>query len=76
MTGLLAAAGRGQLQAQVVGVGTLILFGFFASWLCVGPLAVLFSLLRPRQLIITPQATTVSTTALPAPDVVATPAQD
>ncbi len=76
VTGLLAAAGRGQLQAQVVGVGTLILFGFFAAWLCVGPLAVLFSLLRPRQLIITPQATTVSTTALPAPDVVATPAQD
>ncbi len=55
VTGLLAAAGMRsdfplQLQAQLFGAGTLALFGFFAAWLILAPLATAVFLLRPRQL--------------------------
>ncbi len=51
VTGLLAAAGfqpdwPGQMEAQAVGVAALALFGFFAAWLALAPLAVLTHLLR------------------------------
>ncbi|MCX6029766.1 MAG: hypothetical protein NT169_10750 [Chloroflexi bacterium] len=51
VTGLLAAAGfqpdwPGQMQAQAVGVAAMALFGFFAAWLALAPLAVLTHLLR------------------------------
>lgn len=50
VTGLLAAAlfkpdWPGQMQAQMIGVAALALFGFFAAWLVVAPLAVLLRLL-------------------------------
>ncbi len=53
VTGLLATAGHRpdfplQLQAQLVGGGTLILFGFFAGWLFLAPLATFVLALRPR----------------------------
>jgi Amt family ammonium transporter len=51
VTGLLAAAGRqpdwpGQLQAQLVGLAALALFGFFMAWLVIAPPAVLLHVLR------------------------------
>lgn len=53
VTGLLAAAGMRpdfplQLQAQLFGAGTLVLFGFFAAWIFLAPLATAIFLLRPR----------------------------
>ena len=53
VTGLLAAAGRRadfplQLQAQLVGGASLILFGFFAAWVFLAPLATAVLILRPR----------------------------
>ncbi len=53
VTGLLAAAGfqpdwPGQMQAQLVGMGAVVFFGFFAAWLCLAPLAGVAFLLRPR----------------------------
>lgn len=50
VTGLLAAAlfkpdWPGQMQAQMIGVAALALFGFFAAWLVVAPLAVILRLL-------------------------------
>ncbi|MCX7669441.1 MAG: hypothetical protein N2439_05155, partial [Anaerolineae bacterium] len=51
VTGLLAAASLppdwpGQMQAQVIGLTALALFGFFAAWLVVAPSAVILRLLR------------------------------
>jgi Amt family ammonium transporter len=51
VTGLLAAAGfqpdwPGQMQAQAVGAAAIGLFGFFAAWLALAPLAVITHLLR------------------------------
>ncbi len=51
VTGLLAGSGLqadwpGQMQAQAVGVAALALFGFFAAWLALGPLAILTYLFR------------------------------
>ena len=53
VTGLLAATGRRpdfplQLQAQLVGSASLALFGFFAAWLFLAPLAFVVLALRPR----------------------------
>ncbi len=53
VTGLLAAGGLlpdwpGQMQAQLIGVAAVALFGFFASWLCLVPLAAAAYLLRQR----------------------------
>ena len=53
VTGLLAAAGYqpdwpAQMQAQVVGLAALSLFGFFVAWLLLAPLAILGHLLRPH----------------------------
>ncbi|MGC8782456.1 MAG: hypothetical protein ACP5UQ_16465, partial [Anaerolineae bacterium] len=50
VTGLLAAATLkpdwpGQMQAQVIGLAALALFGFFAAWFVVAPLAVILRLL-------------------------------
>ena len=51
VTGLMAGAGfppdwPGQMQAQAVGVAAIGLFGFFAAWLALAPLAVITHLLR------------------------------
>jgi Amt family ammonium transporter len=53
ITGLLAAPGfrpdwPGQMQAQLVGLAALALFGFFAAWLATAPLALASALLRRR----------------------------
>ncbi len=60
VTGLLAAKGfqpdwPGQMQAQLVGLAAVALFGFFAAWLCLAPIAAAVHLLRPRPA--TPAAT-------------------
>ncbi len=54
VTGLLPASGYRpdfplQLQAQLVGGASLVLFGFFAAWLVLAPLAVAVLLLKPRR---------------------------
>ena len=73
VTGLLAAAGYqpdwpGQMQAQLVGLAALALFGFFVAWLLLTPPAILLRLLRPQ-----PGATNpvepIMETSMPAPDV-------
>jgi Amt family ammonium transporter len=51
VTGLLAAPGfrpdwPGQMQAQLVGLASLALLGFFVAWLFTGPLALLIRLLK------------------------------
>ncbi|MGQ9490536.1 MAG: hypothetical protein ACUVS6_07445 [Anaerolineae bacterium] len=51
VTGLLATGGfrpdwPGQMQAQLIGVAAIALFGFFAAWLCLMPLAMAAYLLR------------------------------
>ncbi len=53
VTGLLAAAGYRadfplQFQAQLVGAASVVIFGFFAAWLFLAPLATAVLLLRPR----------------------------
>lgn len=53
VTGLLAAAGYLsdfplQLQAQLIGAASIALFGFFAAWLVLAPLALAVVMLRPR----------------------------
>lgn len=53
VTGLLAAGAfqpdwPGQMQAQLVGLAAVALFGFFAAWLCLAPIAGVVHLLRPR----------------------------
>jgi Amt family ammonium transporter len=53
VTGLLAAAGfradaPGQLQAQLIGGAALTLFGFFAAWIFLAPLATAGHLLKPK----------------------------
>jgi Amt family ammonium transporter len=53
VTGLLAAAGfrtdfPNQLQAQLIGAAALALFGFFAAWIFLAPLATAAHLLKPR----------------------------
>lgn len=55
VTGLLAANGfrpdwPGQMQAQLVGLAALALFGFFGAWLSLAPVAALAHLVRPRAL--------------------------
>jgi ammonia channel protein AmtB len=58
VTGLLVAPGfqpdwPGQMQAQLVGLAALALFGFFATWLSTVPLALLIRVLRaPTQTFI------------------------
>ncbi len=59
ITGLVAATGfmpdwPGQMQAQLVGVAALALFGLFAAWLFLAPPALLIHLLRPRPIVTTP----------------------
>lgn len=82
VTGLLTAGGfrpdwPGQMQAQLIGVAAVALFGFFAAWLCLTPLAVAAHLLRvrpsssPAELApATPTATTAEPGAL-APEATA-----
>jgi Amt family ammonium transporter len=63
VTGLLPAPGflpdwPGQMQAQAVGAAALALFGFFAAWLAIAPLAAFAHLLRRPE---APKPTVVST---------------
>lgn len=53
VTGLLTARGfqpdwPGQMQAQLVGLVAMALFGFFAAWFCLAPVATIAHLLRPQ----------------------------
>jgi Amt family ammonium transporter len=71
VTGLLAASGFRpdfplQLQAQLVGGASLLLFGFFVAWLSLAPLATAVMMLRPRK-IATPGAGSGPTPSLTAP---------
>jgi hypothetical protein len=70
VTGLLAAAGYqpdwpGQMEAQIVGLAALALFGFFVSWLLLAPPAILLHLLQPRPMGATPSTGTAIEDANP-----------
>lgn len=70
VTGLLATGFQpdwpGQMQAQVVSIAALALFGFFTVWLFLAPPATVFHLLRPRQLAGPPPPTRPLTPEEPA----------
>lgn len=78
VTGLLAARGfrpdwPGQMQAQLIGAAAVALFGFFAAWLCLTPLAVATYLLRVRPSPFPAGSVPVAPTATPAePEALAT----